>query len=36
MAAAMAISPDTPAEVVTKEIADQLDMILVMTVVPGA
>lgn len=36
MAAAMAISPATPAEVVTKEIADNLDMILVMTVVPGA
>lgn len=36
MAAAMAISPATPAEVVTKEIANNLDMILVMTVVPGA
>lgn len=35
MAASMALSPDTPAEVVTKEIADALDMILIMTVIPG-
>jgi hypothetical protein len=35
MAASMALSPDTPADVVTKEIADALDMVLIMTVVPG-
>lgn len=35
MAASMALSPDTPAEVVSKEIADALDMILIMTVIPG-
>lgn len=36
MKAGMAISPDTPADVVTDELAAAADMILVMTVYPGA
>jgi ribulose-phosphate 3-epimerase len=35
MKAGIAISPDTPADVISQEIADSVDMILVMTVHPG-
>jgi len=36
MRAGIAISPDTPSTVITDEIAKAVDMILVMTVNPGA
>jgi pentose-5-phosphate-3-epimerase len=35
MRAGIAISPDTPSTVITDEIANAVDMILVMTVNPG-
>ena len=35
MRAAVAISPDTPSSAVTDALGNSVDMILVMTVVPG-
>lgn len=35
MRAAVAISPDTPADAITDDLGKKVDMILVMTVVPG-
>ena len=35
MKAGIAISPDTPSTAITDEIADAVDMLLVMTVYPG-
>lgn len=35
MKAGIAISPDTPSTVITEEIGNAVDMILVMTVYPG-
>ena len=35
MRAAVAISPDTPSSVITDDIGNTVDMILVMTVYPG-
>jgi ribulose-phosphate 3-epimerase len=35
MKAGVAISPDTPSTAITDEIADAVDMLLVMTVYPG-
>lgn len=35
MRAAVAISPDTPSSAITDEVANLVDMLLVMTVYPG-
>lgn len=36
MRAAVAISPDTPASAISDKLGESVDMLLVMTVVPGA